>query len=166
MTPTRESEALLERLGNLFIPGTGYIFDSLSKDRMRPRLAAIEAAVRTEQAAEVERLRALAPSWVAFAHGYAHQPDWHSESDWRDCESYPCNEARAALAATPVAPDPAATERWTLVPGEDDDCPRCGRVKLRWVPPEYEPGGWVCDDCGWDSRDSRPVAPAPAEPRP
>ena len=97
MTLTKESEALLSE-----VYGT-----TMALTVFPARLAAIEAAVRAEQAAEAERLRALAPSWVAFAHGYAHQPDWHSESDWRDCESYPCNEARAALAATPVAPAPA-----------------------------------------------------------
>lgn len=44
-------------------------------------------------------------------------------------------------------------QRMGRVRGTDDDCGRCGKTTLRTIDPEYEPGGRICDECGWDSRD-------------
>jgi hypothetical protein len=59
-----------------------------------------------------------------------------------------CHPFQPAPTPAPLTP-PATEERWVVVQGEDDDCGVCGRAKLRFVDPEYEPGGLRCTECDW-----------------
>ena len=99
MTLTKESEALLAE-----VYGT-----TMALTVFPARLAAIEAAVRAEQAAEVERLRARLRTVRedgAIGHpelDLSYFPVWHLEGTR-------CDLCDILDAATPVAPAPAAAE--------------------------------------------------------